>query len=171
MHDSTIEARSEGEGRGAEFIVTLPLAAASARASGPASVPHLQRHRVLVADDNRDAADSLLPPPRRQGNEVSVAYDGVEAIEAARTLRPDVILLDIGMPRLDGYGAAREYVCSRRTSREAHCSNRPGAGADRRRARSRLPCASREARRADSISRCSPTSTGKSRYVDRKKGA
>jgi CheY-like chemotaxis protein len=64
--------------------------------------------RVLVADDNRDAAESLAALLRILGNDVKVAYDGIEAVEAARAFRPNVILLDIGMPLLDGYGAARE---------------------------------------------------------------
>jgi CheY-like chemotaxis protein len=63
---------------------------------------------VLVADDNRDAADSLAALLQALGNDVKIAYDGKEAVAAARTFHPEVILLDIGMPQLDGYGAARE---------------------------------------------------------------
>jgi PAS domain S-box-containing protein len=108
MHGGTIEAASEGEGRGAEFTVTLPAAAASAaRSVQPVRTSAMGSLRVLVADDNRDAAESMAALLRALGGEVNVAYDGVEAVEAARAFRPDVILLDIGMPRLDGYGAAR----------------------------------------------------------------
>ena len=108
MHGGAIEARSEGEGRGAEFEVSLPLQAAPARAAGEASTAMPNGLRVLVADDNRDAAETLGALLRALGNEVSLAYDGVEAVAAARATRPHVILLDIGMPRLDGYAAARE---------------------------------------------------------------
>jgi CheY-like chemotaxis protein len=108
MHGGTIEARSDGEGRGAEFEVTLPLDLAPARAARYVAIGTPKGFRVLVADDNRDAAESLGALLRALGNEVSLAYDGVEAVEAARAFRPHLILLDIGMPRLDGYGAARE---------------------------------------------------------------
>jgi CheY-like chemotaxis protein len=64
--------------------------------------------RVLVADDNPDAAESLAMLLRALGNEVNVALDGVEAVQGVRDFRPHLALLDIGMPRLDGYGAARE---------------------------------------------------------------
>jgi signal transduction histidine kinase/ActR/RegA family two-component response regulator len=108
MHGGTVEARSEGEGRGAEFAVTLPLTDAPLRAAQPAVVYAGNGFRVLVADDNQDAAESLAALLEALGNDVKVAYDGVEAVEAARRFRPQVILLDLGMPRLDGYGAARE---------------------------------------------------------------
>ena len=70
------------------------------RSDGPKS-------RILVVDDLRDSADSLAMMLKTKGHEVRTAYDGVEAIEAAREFRPEVVLLDIGMPRLDGYEAAR----------------------------------------------------------------
>jgi PAS domain S-box-containing protein len=110
MHGGSIEAHSDGVGLGAEFIVTLPLAIglessapeARAAAVGGAS------QRVLIADDNRDAAESLAMLLRALGNDVTIAYDGLQAVAATHTFRPDVVLLDIGMPGLDGYGAARE---------------------------------------------------------------
>ncbi len=112
MHGGTVEARSEGRGRGSEFVVRLPLPgdppAGPARAdddSGPAAAR--PRRRVLVADDNRDAADSLAEMLRLFGHEVHAAHDGREAVEAAAWFRPEVALLDIGMPRLNGYEAAR----------------------------------------------------------------
>jgi signal transduction histidine kinase len=109
MHGGSVEARSEGEGLGAEFLVRLPLDQPAA-AAPRARTMHAEgrSYRVLVADDNTDAAESLAMLLRALGNEVSVASDGVEAVQAVRDFRPDVVLLDIGMPRLDGYGAARE---------------------------------------------------------------
>jgi CheY-like chemotaxis protein len=109
MHGGAIEAYSDGEGCGSEFTVTLPIAVPSMQPLAAKSVgAPVNGLRVVVADDNRDAADSLAVLLRALGNEVSVAYDGIEAVEVARVFRPHVIMLDIGMPRLDGYGAARE---------------------------------------------------------------
>ena len=114
LHGGKVEARSDGVGKGSEFIVRLPLLSeqrATERSrlglsnnggSKPVSV-----HRILVVDDNRDSADSLAILLRLAGNEVHAAYDGVEGVEAAERFRPDVILLDIGMPRLNGYDACR----------------------------------------------------------------
>jgi signal transduction histidine kinase len=111
MHGGTVEARSAGVGQGSEFVVRLPLL------SGPP--PALPREpsvvqpvstvprRILVVDDNRDSADSLAMLLKLKGHEVHTAHDGLEAVEAAVTFQPDVILLDIGMPRLNGYEAAR----------------------------------------------------------------
>jgi CheY-like chemotaxis protein len=110
MHGGSVEACSDGEGRGSEFTVTLPITApplAERLEVRDVRVP-VSGVRVVVADDNRDAADSLAALLSALGNEVTVAYDGVEAVEAARAFRPQVIMLDIGMPRLDGYRAARE---------------------------------------------------------------
>jgi CheY-like chemotaxis protein len=107
----SIEARSDGPGRGSEFVVRLPVAAETparkpARPSddeqGPATT-----YRILVVDDNPDSTDSLAMLLKIMGNEVGMAYDGEQAVEAAEAMRPDVVLLDIGMPKLDGYGACR----------------------------------------------------------------
>jgi PAS domain S-box-containing protein len=108
MHGGSVEAHSEGEGRGAEFLVRLPLDRAPASAGAKTVHADGSTYRVLVADDNRDAAASLAMLLRALGNEVSVAGDGIEAVQAMHNFRPHVVLLDIGMPRLDGYGAARE---------------------------------------------------------------
>jgi CheY-like chemotaxis protein len=110
LHGGSVEARSAGRGHGSEFIVRLPLAAdAHAEPEVPRSalVAVTQRRRVLVADDNRDAVRILSMLLRTLGQEVHSAYDGEEALERAAALRPDMVLLDIGMPRLSGYEVAR----------------------------------------------------------------
>jgi CheY-like chemotaxis protein len=99
MHGGTIEARSAGPGKGSEFIVRLP-----AKVESAGSAPERQR-RILVADDNQDAAITLAMLLEAFGNEVRVAHDGAEAVEMAASFRPDAILLDIGMPKLNGYEA------------------------------------------------------------------
>jgi PAS domain S-box-containing protein len=111
MHGGSVEARSEGHGRGSEFIVRLPVVpevvqgqqqGPGEQRNGPAGL-----HRILVADDNIDSADSLALMLKLMGNEVRTAHDGLEAVEAAAEYHPDVILLDIGMPKLNGYDACR----------------------------------------------------------------
>jgi PAS domain S-box-containing protein len=111
LHGGSIEAQSAGPGKGSEFIVRMPVADSSvpeppesAQGQKPRSGP---RHRILVVDDNRDAADSLAMMLRTMGHEADAAYDGLEAVQAAATIRPDVLLLDIGLPKLNGYEAAR----------------------------------------------------------------
>jgi len=106
-HGGSVQAKSEGAGRGAEFIVRLPASEAPAHA--PASKqgqPVRSTKRILLADDNRDAADSLGGLLRLMGHEVRVAYDGEQALYAGPEFRPDAIILDIGMPRLNGYDVA-----------------------------------------------------------------
>jgi CheY-like chemotaxis protein len=108
LHGGTIEARSEGPGRGSEFIVKVPIHApgpAVQAIAPPAAAVTL--HRIVIADDNRDAADSLAMVLERRGHEVYRAYDGAAALELAIRQVPDVLLLDIGMPKLDGYEVAR----------------------------------------------------------------
>jgi PAS domain S-box-containing protein len=113
LHGGSVEARSEGHGRGSEFVVRLPAPAADARGGqtgaedGGRPAPALARHRVLVVDDNVDAADSLAMILRLSGQEVRLAYDGPTALLTAQAFRPQVILLDIGMPGMDGYEVAR----------------------------------------------------------------
>ncbi|HLZ46963.1 MAG TPA: ATP-binding protein [Gemmatimonadales bacterium] len=112
LHGGTVEARSAGLGKGSEFIVRLP-ALADQRAPGGdvtgrpvAGVERrksdLARFRILVVDDHRDAGESLATLLRLLGHQVRVAYDGISALEAARVFRPQVALLDIGMPGMDG---------------------------------------------------------------------
>jgi PAS domain S-box-containing protein len=113
LHEGTVEARSEGLGMGAEFVVTLPLPDAglspTVSAGGLArSEAHARAVRILVADDNRDAAASLATLLELDGHEISVAHDGRVALAAAEAFRPHVALLDIGMPKVNGYEVARQ---------------------------------------------------------------
>ena len=112
LHGGTVEAKSEGPGKGSEFIVRLP-AFADQRAAGSTSPAGLLTHperrrsdlarfRILVVDDHHDAADSLATLLRLLGHQVRVAYDGLAALDTARTFRPQVALLDLGMPGMDG---------------------------------------------------------------------
>lgn len=110
LHGGSVEARSEGAGSGAEFVVRLPLAASPAAADAgerdrPAAAA--PRRRVLVIEDNRDAADSLCALLELQGHEVALANDGPDGLAKAREFRPDVVLCDIGLPGMDGYQVAR----------------------------------------------------------------
>ena len=113
LHDGRIDAHSDGAGKGSEFVIRLPaLPAVPARPRAPeipepAIAATKSPLRVLVVDDNRDSAISLSMVMSLAGHEVQSAYDGLEAIETARTFRPEVILLDIGLPRMNGYDAAR----------------------------------------------------------------
>jgi signal transduction histidine kinase len=110
MHGGSVQARSEGRGRGSEFEVRLPLAPAEL-AETPAhdrrgAAPRPSR-RILVVDDSRDAAAGLASLLGLMGNDTRAAYDGVEAIRVGSTFHPHVVVLDIGMPKLNGYQAAR----------------------------------------------------------------
>jgi signal transduction histidine kinase len=105
-HGGSVEAKSEGTGRGAEFIVRLPAAEAPRERSVATQQRSFEKKRVLVADDNRDAADSLSFLLRALGHDVRVAYDGEQALRAAPEFRPDALILDIGMPRANGYDVA-----------------------------------------------------------------
>jgi CheY-like chemotaxis protein len=110
MHGGTVEARSEGPGAGSEFVVRLPAVQPSPGAEakeGAAPSEPLAHRRILIVDDNVDAAASLAMILRIVGNEVRIAHDGEEGFNAALVFRPDVILLDIGMPRLNGFDTAR----------------------------------------------------------------
>jgi PAS domain S-box-containing protein len=115
MHRGTVEARSAGLGRGCEFVVRLPLTARKHGGPGEADGGECPRSRpsptpglrLLVVDDNRDAADSLAVLLRLQGHEVRVVHDGAAAMTVAPSYRPDVVFLDLGMPGMDGYEVAR----------------------------------------------------------------
>ena len=111
LHGGTIEARSSGLGRGSEFTVRLPLGMAAARPQRePDRVrprqPYISR-KVLIADDNHDAAQSLAALLRIEAHEVRVTYNGQDALETFAEFNPACVLLDIGMPGLDGYEVAR----------------------------------------------------------------
>lgn len=114
MHGGSVEARSGGDGRGSEFRVSLPLAAAPTASSTPSHAPaerpvrSLADRRVLVVDDNRDGADSLGMMLQALGAETHVVYDGRSALAQIATIRPDIVLLDIGMPDMSGHDVARE---------------------------------------------------------------
>jgi PAS domain S-box-containing protein len=110
LHGGTVEASSPGTGQGSTFKVFLPLA--DSPPSEPAHEPAVNvapsyRARILVADDNRDAADTLSMILELDGHEVRTAYDGMEALQVAEQFAPQIALLDIGMPNLDGYQTAR----------------------------------------------------------------
>lgn len=111
IHDGSIEARSNGLDQGSEFVVRLPLVIPSPHATAPGrtdlGTKSLSRCRILVVDDNKDAADSLAMLLRVDGNDTRTAYDGPEALEVAEVFHPEVVLLDIGLPKLNGYDVAR----------------------------------------------------------------
>jgi CheY-like chemotaxis protein len=112
MHGGTVEARSDGHGQGSELIVELPVLPDAERE--PVAVSEdgeragaASRRRILVADDNEDSAASLATMLEIMGHEVRTAADGLAALETAGSFHPDAILLDIGMPRLNGYDTSR----------------------------------------------------------------
>jgi PAS domain S-box-containing protein len=112
LHGGSVEARSDGPGRGSEFVLRLPTVpeAAPAVAPGPdagmAAIP--TPRRILVVDDSEDGARSLAMLLEFAGHQTWQAHDGLEAIEMASRIRPDAVLLDIGLPRMNGYEACRE---------------------------------------------------------------
>ncbi|MGX9733967.1 hybrid sensor histidine kinase/response regulator [Janthinobacterium aestuarii] len=113
MHGGSIEAYSDGPGRGSRFIVTLPASDGGAPAAMPASrndapVSTGQPVQVLVVDDNRDAADSLQSLFQLEGYAATVAYGGAQALAAVELAWPQLVVMDLGMPDMDGYEAARQ---------------------------------------------------------------
>jgi len=110
MHGGRVEAMSEGLGRGSEFVVRLPIVVEASNpheSGGAAEHPVTSSFRILVVDDNRDSADSLSEMLKMTGNDTRTAYDGQAGVDVAGEFRPDVILLDIGLPKLNGYEACR----------------------------------------------------------------
>lgn len=112
LHGGSVEARSDGPGQGSEFVVRLPVEPTAVPVAGPPSESGERAGppgtcRILVADDNVDSAASLALMLKIMGHEVRTANDGLQAVEVAAAFRPDVILLDIGMPNLNGYEACR----------------------------------------------------------------
>jgi signal transduction histidine kinase len=111
MHGGTVVAQSVGLGQGSEFVVRLPVVAAPSRPTPDADngkKPAVVKRRILVVDDNLDSAESLAMLLGITGHEVQTAHDGEEAVAAAETFRPEVVLLDIGLPKLNGYEAAHQ---------------------------------------------------------------
>ncbi len=114
MHDGTITVQSAGVGNGSEFVVRLPIAdfrlpneEPGDDANRQSKIESQKSRRILVVDDNRDAAISLALLLKLAGNETQTRFDGRAAVEAAASFQPDVVLLDIGLPKLNGYEAAR----------------------------------------------------------------
>jgi CheY-like chemotaxis protein len=112
MHDGRVEAASDGAGAGSTFTVTLPREPAEATAPALATSAECTpeggpARRILVVDDNRDSASSMAKILSMLGHEVRTAHDGLEAVAAAEEFRPNIILMDVGMPRLNGYEATR----------------------------------------------------------------
>ena len=140
MHGGIVDVSSPGVGLGSEFIVRLPIAAetdsptAQATTTEPAAIPPL---RILIVDDNRDSADMLATLLTFSGHETYTANDGLAAVDRAANLQPDVIFMDIGLPVVNGYEAARRI-------RELQGDKKPvlvaltgwGQDADRRRSES-----------------------------------
>lgn len=111
MHQGTIAVESDGPGMGSKFTVRLPLLIGSATCElhpePVETVAACGKRRILIVDDNKDAAGMLAMVVKMMGHEIRTAYDGCEAVEVAEVYLPDLVLMDIGMPRLNGYDAAR----------------------------------------------------------------
>jgi PAS domain S-box-containing protein len=108
MHGGRVEVHSDGEGKGSEFTVHLPIQREpAAQQAGPPAEQPTMTYRILVVDDNRDSAESLAQLLKLTGHETYTALDGLQAVEVAEQVRPEVVLLDIGMPKLNGYDACR----------------------------------------------------------------
>ncbi len=109
MHGGSIGVQSDGPGMGSEFVVRLPIVLSLAQPNGgdiQTTCPS-SGYRILVVDDNVDAATSLAMMLKLMGNEAKTAHDGMEALDVAAAFQPNLVLLDIGMPRLNGYDTAR----------------------------------------------------------------
>jgi CheY-like chemotaxis protein/two-component sensor histidine kinase len=111
MHGGTVAADSTGLGTGSTFVLRLPAVVDSSHCPQPQAEGHAHMSspslRILVVDDNRDAADSLAMLLRATGNDIRTAYDGLEAVQVASEFRPEVVLLDIGLPKIDGHEVAQ----------------------------------------------------------------
>jgi two-component system CheB/CheR fusion protein len=112
LHGGDVSVHSEGEGRGAEFLVRLPLDGRVEELTAPSAGTAVLREvrRVLVIDDNVDAAAMLASLLELEGHLVTVAHDGATGIRIARELRPDIVLCDLGLPDMSGYDVARELA-------------------------------------------------------------
>ena len=113
MHGGNVTAQSDGPGQGTEFVIRLPIAAKPAmrvetQSTDAPAMPTVAPRRILVADDNRDAAESLGLQLQLAGHEVRTAQDGAEALKVGNAFKPEIVLLDLGMPKMDGYETARQ---------------------------------------------------------------
>jgi PAS domain S-box-containing protein len=111
LHGGTVEAHSAGVGQGSEFVVRLPtVAGPPERLPEPAIDPAspVTARRILIVDDNQDSTDSLAQLLELAGHETAKAYDGLAAVETAAVFRPEVVLLDLGLPKLNGYDTAKK---------------------------------------------------------------
>jgi CheY-like chemotaxis protein len=140
MHDGNVTVASEGRGRGSEFVVRLPRAVEATNGTREhavvaASAPATPARRILVVDDNRDAAEGLAALLRLRGHEVRVAHDGPMALDITATERPSVVLLDIGLPEMDGYEVCRRL--RQQGLNDAQIIAMTGYGQERDRQRSR----------------------------------
>jgi PAS domain S-box-containing protein len=107
MHGGRVEARSEGAGKGSEFVVWLPIAGEAAKEDGRPEEAPARSCRILVVDDNADTAEMLRLSLEIDGHQVATAHAGPAALETAARFRPEFVLLDLGMPGIDGYEVAR----------------------------------------------------------------
>jgi DNA-binding response OmpR family regulator len=108
LHEGRVEARSEGVGRGSEFIVELPAIDAPAEAAeGTATPRNAARRRIAVVEDNEDVRSGLRVLLEMEGHEVVEAADGLQGVDTILREQADIALIDIGLPHLDGYGVAR----------------------------------------------------------------
>jgi len=109
LHGGTVRITSQGPGCGTEVVVSLPLVSAPApKAPAAAAIP-ARRRRILVIEDNRDAAMSLADVLALSGHDVQISYDGPDGITQARSFRPEIVICDIGLPEMDGYAVARAF--------------------------------------------------------------
>lgn len=111
LHGGTIDVQSEGPGRGSEFVVRVPATGAPAETEPDVPVQRgepVPKFRILVADDNVDSAEMLSEALQQMGHEVRIAHDGVATVQTAAAFKPQIAFLDIGMPRMNGYDAARK---------------------------------------------------------------
>ncbi|HUH94141.1 MAG TPA: hybrid sensor histidine kinase/response regulator [Casimicrobiaceae bacterium] len=114
LHGGSIRVRSDGEGRGTEVTIRLPRASGQPEAAGPrvaatgASRPPSAARRILVADDNQAVRNSFAAILREMGHDVRLAADGVQTVEVAEAWSPEFVIVDVHMPKIDGYGVARK---------------------------------------------------------------
>ncbi len=109
LHGGTVGIKSQGLGSGTEVVVSLPLASAPAPKAVVAATIRVRRRRILVIEDNRDAAMSLADVLALSGHDVQISYDGPDGITQARSFLPEIVICDIGLPEMDGYAVARAF--------------------------------------------------------------